>query len=96
MINQINIELKLGIKPSIPPILSNSDLAIKLGENLEFHKRLKHIDITYHFIREAIKDKKVNIAFIRTLEQLVDEFTKGQNQPKHDLLIAGLDLKVVT
>ena len=68
MMNWINKELKLGIKPSIPPILSDSDAAIKLGENPEFHKRLKHIDITYHFIREAIKDKKVNIAFIRTLE----------------------------
>ena len=96
MINQINKELKLGVKPSIPPILLDSDLAIKLGENLEFYKRLKHIDITYHFIREAIKDKKVNIAFIRTLEQLADGFTKGLNKPKHDLLIASLDLKVIT
>jgi len=50
------------------PILTDSQSVIKLGENHEFHKRSKHIDITYHFIRECISEEKVKLVFVRTME----------------------------
>ena len=56
---------------------------MKLAENPKFHKRSKHIDITYHFIREYIKDKKVTVAFVKSVEQLIDGLTKGLNTVKH-------------
>ena len=65
------------------PLLIDSDSAMKLAENPKFHKRLKHIDITYHFIREYIRDKKVTVAFVKSAEQLTDGLTKGLNTIKH-------------
>jgi len=50
------------------PILTDSQSAMKLGENPEFHKRSKHIDITYQFIRECISEEKVKLVFVRTTE----------------------------
>jgi len=66
---------------------------MKLAENPEFHKRTKHIDIIYHFIREAIRDEKAKLVFVRTTEQLADGLTKGLNKNKHDLFIQGLNLQ---
>ena len=86
-------EPKLGsLLPSIPPVLTDSESVRKLAENPEFHKRSKHIDITYHFIRECISEKRVKLAFVRTIEQLVDDFTKGLSKAKHKAFIEGLNL----
>src|SRR5437667_9221002 len=85
---------QLGISlPNIIPILTDSKSARKLAENPEFHKRSKHIDIAYHFIRECIKEKKVKSVFIRTIDQLADGFTKGLNKHKHDSFIECLNLQ---
>jgi hypothetical protein len=48
------------------PIKINSDNqgAIVLSKDNKFHARTKHIDIRYHFIREAVADKKISIKFI--------------------------------
>src|SRR5205809_6063660 len=90
-------EPKLGsLLPSIPPVLTDSDSAIKLAENPKFHKRSKHIDITYHFIRECIRDKKVTVAFVKSAEQLVDGLTKGLNATKHQALLEGFNLKATS
>jgi hypothetical protein len=77
----------------IPILLTDSESAIKLANNPEFHKRSKHIDITYHFIREAIIDKKVNLLYINTKRQLADGFTKGLDTIKHKNFINCLNLK---
>ena len=85
---------KLGTYlPTTPPILTDSEAALKLANNPEFHKRTKHIDITYHFIRECIKDGKVKVIPVRTTDQLADGFTKGLNKHKHTAFIESLNLQ---
>ena len=74
------------------PILTNNKSTRKLAENPKFHKRSKHIDIAYYFIRECIREKKVKSVFIRTTDQLADSFTKGLSKHKHDSFIEGLNL----
>jgi hypothetical protein len=37
---------------------------IRLGENPEFYKRTKYIDIVYHFIKKNIQNNKIKILFI--------------------------------
>ena len=79
--NYINIQLGLGYLPNIPTILVDNESAIKLGQNPEFHKRSKHIDIQYHYIREAIQEGKVKLTYINTKRQLADLLTKNVNGP---------------
>lgn len=57
-------------------IYEDNQSAIKVCRNPEFHKRLKHIDIRYHFIRDKINDKTVSLKYIPTKLQLADLFTK--------------------
>lgn len=38
---------------NVPLLLVDNQSAIKLTKNDELHKRTKHIDVRYHFIRES-------------------------------------------
>ena len=78
--NYINSQLDLGYLYNIPTILVNNESAIKLGQNPEFYKKSKHIDIQYHYIREAIQDNKVKLIYINTKRQLADLLTKNVNR----------------
>ena len=56
--------------------------AITLSKNPVHHNRTKHIDTRYHFIRQCIEDKNIEIVFIRTENQLADIFTKAHGRMK--------------
>ena len=72
------IRNKLSIKENkIPTILIDNEAARKLAENPEFHKRTKHIDIMYHYIREVVSSKKVSLAHISTTYEMADFLTKN-------------------
>ena len=56
--------------------------AITLSKNAGHHNRTKHIDTRYHFICECVEDKRIEIIFIRTEDQLADIFTKALGKSK--------------
>lgn len=58
------------------PIYVDNQSAIKQAKNTEFHKRSKHIDVRYHFVREVVNQKEIEIAYVESKEQLADIFTK--------------------
>jgi len=80
-INDLNQSLQLNIPKNIPVIMEDNTGAIKLGHNAEFHKRTKHIDIKYHFIRELVENNKIRILYINTKDQLADPLTKSITGP---------------
>lgn len=53
---------------------------IRIGKNPGDHKRLKHIDIKYHFVREKINENVVTVNYVRSSDQIADMFTKCLNQ----------------
>lgn len=63
----------------------DNESAISLAKNPDSHKRSKHIDVRYHYIREQVDKKIVEISYINTKEQLADILTKAldvRNQEK--------------
>lgn len=51
--------------------------AIKLIHNPIYHKRTKHIDIRYNFIREKVEQNIINIEYVNSSNQLADFLTKA-------------------
>jgi hypothetical protein len=47
-----------------------------------FHGRMKHIEVDYHFIRDRITKKLLDVRFISTDNQVADGFTKAVPQRK--------------
>uniref|UniRef100_A0A2N9IFR0 Integrase catalytic domain-containing protein n=1 Tax=Fagus sylvatica TaxID=28930 RepID=A0A2N9IFR0_FAGSY len=77
----------LGIFLSDPPILWCDNVsALAIASNPVFHARTKHIEVDFHFIRERVIRKDLQVKFVSTMDQLADIFTKGLSSPRfHDL-----------
>ena len=63
-------------------LLVDNQSAITLSKNPIHHNRTKHIDTRYHFVRECVEDKKIEIAFFWMEDQLADIFTKALGRQK--------------
>ena len=50
--------------------------AISLAKNPVFHERSKLIELKYHFIRDCVETKKIELEFVPTEHQLADMLTK--------------------
>eukprot|EP00253_Pinus_taeda_P028228 PITA_28228 len=57
-------------------IYCDNSSAIALSKNSVFHKRTKHIDTKFHFIRELINNGEIVLQHYRTEDQLADILTK--------------------
>jgi len=67
----------LGITVEIPMLHCDSQSAIMLAKNPVFHAKTKHIDVKYHFIRDMLEDKLLELVKVHTDDNPADLMTKG-------------------
>ncbi|GJS58826.1 hypothetical protein Tco_0653610 [Tanacetum coccineum] len=60
------------------------------------HSRSKHIDIRFHFIKEQVKYRVVELYFVNTEYQLADIFTKALGRDRIKFLINKLGMRSFT
>nr|GEU41753.1 hypothetical protein [Tanacetum cinerariifolium] len=70
--------------------------AIALCYNNVQHSRSKHIDISFHFIKEQVDNGVVHLYFVNTEYQVVDIFTKALCRERIEFLINKLGCKVLS
>jgi histone deacetylase 1/2 len=63
-----------------------------LSANPVFHARAKHIEIDFHFVRERVMKKQLDIRFIPSKDQVADGFTKPLARGQLELFRHNLDL----
>ena len=87
----------LGIYLYDPPILWCDNVsALNIASNPVFHARTKHIEVDFHFIRERVIRKDLQVKFVSTVDQLADIFTKGLPSPRFQDLQSKLLVPVDT
>ena len=67
----------LGIKEQTPMLHCDSQSAIQLARNPVYHSKTKHVDVKYHFIREMLEDKQIQLVKVHTTENPADLLKKG-------------------
>ena len=68
------------LKVSSPPVaqLKCDNMGAKyLASNPVFHARTKHIEVDFHFVRERVNSKLLQIDFVPSEDQVADGFTKA-------------------
>ena len=63
---------------------------IAMAANPVLHKRSKHIDIRYHFVRERVASGEIELKYIPTAQQLADLLTKALSRERVEMLRAGV------
>jgi hypothetical protein len=82
-----------AIKTKRGPGRPRKILTGKLTENSVCHVKSKHIDVRYHFIRDAVKKHPIKILYLPTEKMIADVLTKALPKKNHDRCILGLGLQ---
>eukprot|EP00253_Pinus_taeda_P007975 PITA_07975 len=67
-------------------IFCDNSSAIALSKNYVFHKRMKHIDTRFHYIRELVNNGEIILQHCSTQEQVADILTKPLDQKSFEFL----------
>ena len=61
----------------LPILHCDSQSAIMLARNPIFHAKTKHIQVEYHFIRDVLDNKKIELVKLHTNDNPADLLMKG-------------------
>ena len=57
-------------------LFGDNKASLALVKNPEYHQRIKHIDIRYHYVRQVYEDGLIGLKFVPTANQAADILTK--------------------
>lgn len=67
---------EIGLLDFVPVLLIDNASAIKVAKNPQFHRRTKHIDVQFHYVRERVQRGELMIEHVRSKDQTADILTK--------------------
>ncbi|KAA0057218.1 retrovirus-related Pol polyprotein from transposon TNT 1-94 [Cucumis melo var. makuwa] len=62
-------------------VYCDNSSAIKLSKNPVLHKRSKHIDVKFHFLRDLTRDGVIELYYCKSEDQIADIMTKPLKLP---------------
>lgn len=66
--------------------------ALIMTEKEAFRPRTKHIDVSFHFVRDLVKQGLITMKYVPSNDNLADCLTKGLSGPRLALIIVGLGM----
>ena len=90
---------ELGVVPSaLDPLTIYCDNmgAIDNAQEPRSHKKLKHIKLRFHAIREYVEDGDIKICKVHTDLNVADPLTKALPRAKHDLHQNAMGVRFIT
>ena len=64
-------------------IMADNQGCIKLAENIYGNSKAKHVEIRYHFVRDALQDGKISLSYEPTNTMTADIMTKALPRERH-------------
>ena len=83
----------LGQVQDMTSVYCDSQSVIHLTKNQMYHKRTKHIDIKYHFVRDVVLQGTMTVQKISTAENSIDMLTKSIPSKKFRHCLSLVDLQ---
>ena len=82
-----------GGEEKLLTISCNNQGAIALAKDNKSHARMKHINLQYQFICEAVEDGKIQVKYVPMDDNVSDIFTKPLPRPKFAKFMELLGLR---
>lgn len=82
-----------GTQNDFVKILCDNSSTIKLAKNPVFHRRSKHIDVRFHFLRNLTSDGLINLEYCGSKEQVADIMTKPLKLEQFEKLREALGVR---
>src|SRR5713226_1267836 len=82
-----------GSLTAATPLFSDNQAAIALTRDHQYHARMKHIDVQYHFIRWVIEQGSLHLIYCPMDDMVADTLTKALPSAKVKHFAAGLGLR---
>jgi hypothetical protein len=57
-------------------LMCDNTSAISVVKNSVFHKKMRHVERKFHFLRDHVEKRDIEMRYIDTERQLIDIFTK--------------------
>ena len=74
---------ELGYKVSTPsPLKADNQSSISVAKNPEHHGCMKHLDLRFYWLRQAVEQGDMDISYIPTQEMVADLLTKALSADK--------------
>jgi len=90
-IQNIFTELGLPVKPT--RICADNEGGIFIASNPVQEQRTKHIDVRFHYMRDLIEQKQIDVVWVPTDENSADIFTKNLGYIKFEKFRSMLGLE---
>ena len=58
-------------------MMHNNTIVIQFAKDSKFHRKTQHIKRCYHFVRDTIKTKEVDIRYISKSKMIADALIKS-------------------
>ena len=71
---------------SATPILCDNKSAIAMSKNPVYPSRAKHIALKFHYIRDAVEEKEIDVVYCNTDDRVADIFTKALPRDRFEYL----------
>ncbi len=90
---QGTVSEKTDTKDDQPIIIyADNQRAIKLTNNPVFQRRIKHIAVKYHYIRDLIDQEQIKLEYRPTMEMIADDLTKPLGSMKFQKFVNQLEM----
>ena len=73
-------------------IFEDNQGTIAFASSQKALRRMKHIDVKYHFVKKLIEERTIRLEYRRTTEMIVDIFTKSLSPTVHAYHVECLGL----
>ncbi|KAA0032307.1 Retrovirus-related Pol polyprotein from transposon TNT 1-94 [Cucumis melo var. makuwa] len=83
---------EFGFKQQRYVIYYDNQSAIHLGKNATFHSKTKHIDVRYHWLRNALNDEFFKLKKIHTDHNRSDMLTKNLPRLKLEFCLSTMEM----
>ena len=81
-----------GKEMNILSIADDNQACIKMTKNPGYKGRAKHIDIKFHFVKDLVKEGKLQVYHVSSEKMLADGFTKPMPRERHNNLIQQIGM----